>query len=147
MNFLTISFQITKVTETKIIIQNQFSAQRQNPIFHTSSSHKVNILNAIVLSYVRTDLQTDCSQLLVSKSFFSSRSECLINQGGPSNLTNNDAEFAGRKINSMQIRQQDSAFNQQLQIRYYFCDKKKFVIILLKINQNNQMNLSFFQNL
>ncbi|EAR96178.2 surface protein (macronuclear) [Tetrahymena thermophila SB210] len=48
----------------------------------------------IALSYVRTNTQTDCQQLLAQQSFVSSRSECLINQGSPNNLNNNDQEFA-----------------------------------------------------
>ncbi|KAL4495528.1 hypothetical protein ABPG72_020269 [Tetrahymena utriculariae] len=48
----------------------------------------------IALNFIRTDQQTDCQQLFTTQSFVSSRSECLINQGAPSSLTDNSVEFA-----------------------------------------------------
>ncbi|EAR96182.2 REJ domain protein (macronuclear) [Tetrahymena thermophila SB210] len=47
-----------------------------------------------LLSYVITKTQEDCSSILSKRSFVSSRSECLINQGPPSSPSNNDVEFS-----------------------------------------------------
>ncbi|EAR96186.2 REJ domain protein (macronuclear) [Tetrahymena thermophila SB210] len=47
-----------------------------------------------LLSYVITKTFQDCSTFQSLHSFDPSRSECLINQGNPSSLSNNDVEFA-----------------------------------------------------
>ncbi|KAL4491179.1 hypothetical protein ABPG73_013248 [Tetrahymena malaccensis] len=47
-----------------------------------------------ILKYVGANQQSNCQQLFSQKSLVPSQSECLINQGDPSSLTDNTVEFS-----------------------------------------------------